>query len=761
VASDGSGAHADLRDLLLLLLDRAVHPRTGRPLTRARIAQNAGISSGYLSDVLSGKRSPRPDTARRLAQAMRADEAEAQRAYDLAESLQTTARRDRIARRVKVPRLLKAAPTGFLGRPNDLAHLSRLADVAGRARQRRTVSLITGQPGVGKTWFVLHWAQQRLTKWPAGQLYADLREFASITDVLHRFLFALGVPSRATTADLGDLTTLYREVTADRQLLVILDNVTGLDEIEPLLPGDGPHTVVVTSRNRLHTLLSAHNAGTMHLDVLTDQESRAILIARAGAARAESEPDAFATLIAMCAGLPYALSLVGARAALHPGWPLSQVVDLVRSRRPAGGRDAVLDLAAIFRSGYDSFPPEVRHALRMLGLGVDAEIGLTSAAALLGRAEPETYDLLIQLNDASYLEQPAYGRFRMHELMRAFAAERAEAEETPDDREAARRRLAESLLYSAYLGELQLSPDRPQIGVAEPAPGLACFRPRSEREALEWFDSHETDLLTTQRVAAEHGWHAIVWQVAWSLDDYRYRRGLLAGHAATWVRGLAAATVAADPEAQALARLSLGNIRARQGRRAEAVGLLEPAREHYESTGDLMNLAQVHRALGFAHAAAADLQRELVHVERALALFTRMGRTRWVAIELSALGEIHARLGDLVSARHFCEQALDLHRQQGNRSGEAATLDSLGVVAEAEGDLDRAARSYLDSAAIYHDIGNVASEADTLFRRGKVLMALPAGAEEGRAVLRRALDMFTAQFRPESAAEVEAYLELR
>ena len=100
VASGEPGAHADLRDLFTLLLDRAVHPRTGLPLTRARIAQDAGISSGYLSDVLGGKRSPRPETARRLALAMRADETQARRAYDLADSVHAAARRARIAQRI-------------------------------------------------------------------------------------------------------------------------------------------------------------------------------------------------------------------------------------------------------------------------------------------------------------------------------------------------------------------------------------------------------------------------------------------------------------------------------------------------------------------------------------------------------------------------------------------------------------------------------------------------------------------------------------
>ncbi|MFF5292168.1 ATP-binding protein [Paractinoplanes globisporus] len=750
MAPDTVGPHADLLSLLAVLTHRAFHPPSGPPATRGGTARRAGMSTGHLSDVLNGRKVPRPETARRLAEALGATPEEATRAFHLAESAQDSMANARTARRIRAPRMLKPAPTGFVGRPGDLAALSAAAGVEGRKAATRTLTVVSGQPGVGKTWLLLHWAHGLTRKWPDGQLYADLREVGSIGEVLHRFLFALGVPPRSIPEDVGDQTIQYHELTAGRRLLVALDNVTADQEIGPLLPGDGPSTVVVTSRHKRPDLLSAHNARILHLDVLTDAESHELLASRVGRARVDAEPDAVRDLIRRCGGLPLALSVIAARAAVHATWPLAQVVE----------RLFTSDTSTIFSSSYAAFDPPARLAFRTLGLGVGVDIELEAAASLLGRPEPETRVVLTELGDAGFLEEPVRGRFRMHELMRSFAAERAVTEVPAGERAAAERRLADFYLGGAYQGERLLSPERPPIALAEPAPGVVTRRHASADAALRWFGDNDGNLPAVQELAAERGWHTVVWQLAWSLDNYQYRCGLVARHDETWQRGLAAAERAGDPRPLALARLCLGNIRARQGRHREALALLEPARVQFATVGDRPNLAQAHRALGFAWE-GRDAVRQLHHTEEALRLFREVDNPSWVAIGLNALGETYVGLGRHQRAELICEQALDLHRRLRNRSGEAATLDSLGIVAEASGRLVQAAERYAAAAAVYRELRNLSSEANTLTRLGHVLLALAGREEEGRSSLLRALVMYAEQGRAADADRVLGLLAVR
>ncbi len=711
-------------------------------MTFGAVARRAGVgSAGYVSDVLKGNRVPSPSAAVAFAEAMGATEDEVVRVGALAR----TAQQIRVAKpeTVKVARLVKAAPQGFVGRGDDLNVLSSLAGVLGRGAPQRTITRVSGLAGVGKTWFVLHWAHRHLAKFPHGQLYADLRGFAESAEpawppeLLPRFLRALGVAAGAIPADADDQAALFSEVTRGRRLLVVLDNVAELGQIEPLLP-DGPSTVIVTSRNHLRELLVGWGAGALQLAGLTDPEARSLLASGAVASRAEADPGALDELVGLCGGLPLALSIVRSQAVIQAGWPLGEVAAFYRDGP---------ELPGIFWSEYDRFGPDVRAAFRLLGLCPGVDVELAGAASLLGRPLAETAGLLHLLVSKSLLEQPARDRFRMHDLVLAFARARAEAELALDERIAARRRLADSLLAGAHAAQQQLSPHRPAVTLDDPGPLVVPMRPAGD--AMSWFDGRYPMLTGLQRYAAGQGWDAMVWQLAWSLDDYHYRRGLFAAHEQAWRRGLTAAERSGDPEALALARLCLGNILTRADRRDEALPLLEQARAWFAGNRDLAGLAQSHRALQFGAAGPEHLH----HAQRALELFRELGDPVWIAIALNAVGECLARLGRPDEARRHCTEALGLHRELGNASGEAAALDSLGIAAAAAGDRDEAERHYRAAITLYRGLRNSSSEANTLVRLGEVLDESRARAEWARAV-----ELLDEQGRADEADEVRRRL---
>ena len=498
----------------------------------------------------------------------------------------------------------------------------------------------------------------------------------------------------------------------------------------------------------------------MRLAGLTDAEARALLTAGPVATRAGEDPSSVDELVRICAGLPLALSIVRSQAVIQSGWPLSEVVAFYRDApTPVDvmtGPEESTDLRRIFWSEYRSFRPEVRAAFRLLGLCPGVEVDLAGMASLLRQPPAAAARLLHALVGRSLLEQPARDRFRMHDLVWSFAAARAAAEVPDAEQVAARRRLAASLLAGAYAAQCELSPHRPPIVLDDPGPGVVPLLP-SPGGTMDWFDAHYPALRALQDYAAEQGWNAMVWQLAWSLDDYHYRRGLVGAHERAWRTGLAAAERSGDPGAAALARLCLGNIMSRAARHDEAIPLLESARAWFEEHGDIVNLAMTHRALLWG----PDGRGELHHAERALALFRLHGDSVWIAIALNAYGESLVRFGHVEEARRHSGEALELHRQLGNESGVAATLDTLGVVAAAAGDPAAAVRRYREATELYLALRNLSSAANTLIRLGDVLAGMPGRADEARHAWTRAVEMLEEQGRDDEADEVRRRIGVR
>ncbi|NGY57443.1 AAA family ATPase [Lentzea sp. NEAU-D13] len=145
------------------------------------------------------------------------------------------------------PRQLPAAPA-FTG---TAAQLAALDD--------GPIVTITGPPGTGKTTLALHWAHEHAADYPDGQLFVDLNG-SDPTDVVREFLTALGTSPDGIPPEPHAQTALYRTLLADRRMLIVLDDAADTAQVVPLLPGTPRCRVVVTSRERLPGLVTAHGA---------------------------------------------------------------------------------------------------------------------------------------------------------------------------------------------------------------------------------------------------------------------------------------------------------------------------------------------------------------------------------------------------------------------------------------------------------------------------------------------------------------------
>ncbi|WP_250032205.1 AfsR/SARP family transcriptional regulator [Paractinoplanes maris] len=317
----------------------------------------------------------------------------------------------------------------FVGRSRELREASTVLTAGGRAM---AIVAFDGMAGVGKSTLAVHLGHQLTTRFPDGQLYADLHGFGADrpvdpSDVLHQFLLALGIDPQHIPAGLESRAALYRSVTAGRRLLVVLDGAGTTEQIRPLLPGASGNAVVVTGRQRFTGLSTGHGATLLSLDVFSAQEARLCLERRLGTARVDAESAAAQEIAERCGHLPLALALVAARAALEDDRPLRSFAGVLSHRR--GTLEAFtdetmdVDIRRVFGQSQRLLSAGAVRMLRALALHGDRIVTTDTAAAVAGVAPAQARASLTELVRHRLLNRRGASQFALHELVRAYAAE--------------------------------------------------------------------------------------------------------------------------------------------------------------------------------------------------------------------------------------------------------------------------------------------------------------------------------------------------
>ncbi|MER6950670.1 BTAD domain-containing putative transcriptional regulator [Nonomuraea sp. NPDC000554] len=319
-----------------------------------------------------------------------------------------------VVRQVQVggahPAQLPADTADFTGRADVMADItSRLSD-AGRSAY--TLVAISGMGGIGKTTLAVHAAHTVRQLFPDGQFYVDLHGLSS-AEVLARFIVTLGGSLDSMPESEDERAALYRSLTADRRLLVVLDNARDQAQIRTLLPGSATCATLVTSRVMQTQLPSAHH---VVLDVMAEEEALDLLAAIVGPARVAAEREDAQRLVAECGLLPLAIRLAAGRLLARPSWRLAHVVDRLR------GLD---ELRASFALSRAQLTEREHTALRLLAACDAPELTLATCAAALGVPEREAEEVAERLVDRALLSSPEPGVYRFQRLVRLFAREQA------------------------------------------------------------------------------------------------------------------------------------------------------------------------------------------------------------------------------------------------------------------------------------------------------------------------------------------------
>jgi NB-ARC domain/Tetratricopeptide repeat len=551
--------------------------------------------------------------------------------------------------RLAPPRQLPSSPLGFVGREDELAQLDSLFPAPGRRRTRPVViAAIHGMAGVGKTALAVHWGHQVARRFPDGQLYTDLRGHsarAAMTpgEVLGRQLRALGIPDRQIPAEEEEQAALYRSLLAGRRVLVVLDNAATPDQVRPLLPGSAGCMAVVTSRCRLSGLAARDGAQRINLDVLPAAQAVAVLAQSAGAARVHAEPAAAQELARLCGRLPLALRIAAERVASRRRSALADLAGELTDTRSrldllCAGDDDAAAVRTVFSWSYRTLPPAAAGAFRSLGLLAGPDFSAPAVAALIG-ADMATARQLLEFLAGMYLvEESGEDRYRLHDLLRLYAAERALAEDGDEGRAAARRRVLDWYLYTAYAANSAITHD---LNIPLDAPAECCtpLTFTTIRQALDWYETEQANLMASIRMAAETGHHGAAWKIPATMWGHFLIR---------------------KPWHDVITAHQLG---------------LAAAREIGDRTGEAYMLG----FLGYAHRVRRPEEASR-YCHQALAVFGELGDRRGQAYVLNFLGLAHRELRRSEEAIGYCDQSLAICRELGDRLGQARYLTSMSAI---------------------------------------------------------------------------------
>jgi DNA-binding SARP family transcriptional activator len=610
----------------------------------------------------------------------------------------------------------------FTGRTELVDHMcGMLAAREGDSPGAVPVVVVAGSGGLGKTSLAIHAAHRLRDQYPDGQLYVDLlgatAQPQAPADVLARFLRDLGVESTQVPADIEERAALYRTRLAGRRVLVLLDNARDAAQVRRLLPGSSTCAVIVTARSRMPDLASTR---LVDLEVLDDDESLTLFTRIVGEQRAAAEPESTAEVLVACAGLPLAIRICAARLAARSRWSIKTLAERLRARLLDELRTGDMAVRASFQVSFDSLrgPGDPARAFRLLGLWQGPFISLPAAAALLGRDEDETADTLEILIDAYLLESPAPDQYRFHDLLRVYAAERARAEETEPNRQAALHRLLSWYLHTTDSAAQAIRPYRLiRTELAGLPNEVHALEFADADAALDWCEDERVSLVAATRQAAANGQDQIAWQLPSAWSPFFNRRGYRGDWIASHEIALASARRLGDLAGEALVLNNLG-MAYQDLEMDTAVGYFEQALAIRRKSGDPLGEAQTAINLDDTFLRWERFATVVEAHEQTLASQRRAGSRTTEAIAMNNVGEAYLGLGQLTEAVRCLRQAEEIFRETRDDLGLGWALQNLGTAQLALDHSDDGLASLRQAVRIFHSVRERRGEASALMRLG-------------------------------------------
>lgn len=639
----------------------------------------------------------------------------------------------------------------FAGRRGELARITQLVQSARASTETKPVVVVLhGEPGSGRSTLAVR-AAHALRDQFRGACVVDLRGGSpdtpplSTRDALLHLLNRLGAPREqllfrdrsSPEQQLRRLGDLYRQHLTGLPVTVILDDASDGAQVRALMPERSDSLVLVTAREPLDLGSTGpegsgaegsgadgawvHQVAVRALDGAGAEE---LLRASARDLSGPYDADAMDRIGALCGGLPLALRVAGSSLGARGASDL--VADL-----SAYGPVSPMERALWLR--YADLPEPGRRLLRRLALVGRASLGPSAAAALLDTSEATAGRLLAELAGTGLLDHVRADRYRLHDVVRAFAHARL-----LDEEERAGRTAAQERLIVDY-GELADAVIRLVDGKTSTRADQSGPRGFSSLDAaLRWLDDESSFITAALRQAEDVDQRAVL-ELLGALCDYCLLRGDLyrlgeiselteavdkglLGRSVQWRKGIAAR--------------QLGELDTARTTLASVVDLYFEARNEAGAARALGSLGITLHHQGRLPEAAAKL-REALDLQQGPELGGDRGWT------LHALAAVERDRGLLGSALELLAESLALHRENESVHGLAWAHFQLGQVWLRLGGVERAEQELREALAQYgrtHDGRGEAWALTQLARARLVAGDAPAAVDGLRAALSRHRD---------------------
>ncbi|GAA3579852.1 tetratricopeptide repeat protein [Kribbella ginsengisoli] len=752
--------------------------RRAANLTQAALAEAAGLSEQAIGLLERGiRRRPHRGTVLALTGAMGLDARATANLLSAAGGQEAGEAPARVAPE-RVPRQLPPDVGDFVGRSEELSLLTNALGASAH-HAGTTVVALHGLAGVGKTTLAVHAAHLAADDFPGGQLYIDLQGYGpgaplTASSALRVLLYSLGVRELAVPGDVEAATALYRSLLAGTRTLVVLDNGSDVDVLTHLLPGDAHCAVLVTGRRAMNLPSGCTN---IELAPLDDADSLTMLSCIIGAERVGAEADAARTIVSTSHGLPLIVRLVGARLDRRQDWELAQVAQQLRStgRRidHLGVTAAVHSTVASSLEQLLSFPGGAQRqaavAFDFLGLVDAPELSGEAVAALLDLSAQSTEDVMAHLVDLHLVGSPRPGWYRLHDLLRAVARERANSIIDPAARKAAVDRIL--ALYLARGWECLSLTHRKSDRLDRARLPVAQVAAESLTERLAWFDAEfATVLALAEQLAALDGEYAeslvelalalfgyleirsrwpelrdltaICRPSAVSAEDqawFDYQAGIPdweQGHfEAALVRFSSAMNAFhrfPDPRSESRTAFAVARTLEKLGRFEEAIPYAERALATGLQAGYRYGQGTGLLALGTLLVRVGRTEEAESRFAAAIELATEDGDTRSIARRQGLIGEAYAAAGDHQRAIDRFKASLELHREAPDPNGVVFVHRRLGTSLLASGETETAAEILDVALELAKEGSDRTEEAKILTQLGELQLVLdhPDAARE-------------------------------
>ena len=509
---------------------------------------------------------------------------------------------------------------------------------------------------------------------------------------------------------------------ARKPVLLVADNACSASQVEALIPARREHRLLVTSRD----VLASIPARLIDLGVLPPSAAAVLIThvltsSRPGDRRARDEAAALQQVAELCGRLPLALQITAEILNADPGLPVAAMAAELQdtstrlaalSSQDSGGRTRAV--RAAFEASYRRLPAAQTRLFRLLALNPGPDTATEAAAALAGAPAGQVRPLLAGLAGASLVtEQPVGGnRWRMHDLIRLYAAELASDAALDDRSEAALDRVLEHYRDTVAAADDHLRA-QPGQGVPERFDGRA--------DALAWLDAERSTLVAAVTLAAASGRARSAVSLARGLAAFLDWRRHFDDMITTGQAAVDSAHHASDRHGEAGPLNNLGLTLREVRRFDEAITAHQQALAIFTEFGDRHGEAVALGSLGLALRDVRRFDEAITAHQQAGVLFTELADRYGEAVALGSLGL------DLREVRRFDEaitahqQALAICRELGDRYGEAGALGSLGLALQEVRRFDEAITAHQQAAVLFTELGDRYGEAGALGNLGLTL----------------------------------------